>query len=184
MMKPPPHFRRLLRGLLLLLLPCLGIQGARAGLMVVLQVDSPQIDLHYPITDPPATGDHNTGTIDLGTPGNVTNDVVYDPSTGQYILRSRMGENIDYRPPQSMSLDDYMKYDMQKAMKTYWAEKNQEETERAAKGLIPSIQVRSEAFCRIFGGCNIDIRPQGSAEWQAIYSQKKEEIARRRNYIY
>ncbi len=164
MMKPPPHFRRLLRGLLLLLLPCLGIQGARAGLMVVLQVDSPQIDLHYPITDPPATGDHNTGTIDLGTPGNVTNDVVYDPSTGQYILRSRMGENIDYRPPQSMSLDDYMKYDMQKAMKTYWAEKNQEETERAAKGLIPSIQVRSEAFCRIFGGCNIDIRPQGSAE--------------------
>lgn len=26
--------------------------------------------------------------------------------------------------------------------------------------------------------------PQGSAEWQAVYSQKKEEIARRRNYIY
>lgn len=26
--------------------------------------------------------------------------------------------------------------------------------------------------------------PQGSAEWQAIFAQKKEEIARRRNYIY
>lgn len=26
--------------------------------------------------------------------------------------------------------------------------------------------------------------PPGSAEWQALYSQKKEEIARRRNYIY
>ena len=25
--------------------------------------------------------------------------------------------------------------------------------------------------------------PQGSAEWQAIFLQKKEEIARRRNYI-
>lgn len=25
--------------------------------------------------------------------------------------------------------------------------------------------------------------PPGSAEWQAIYTQKKEEIARRRNYI-
>lgn len=25
--------------------------------------------------------------------------------------------------------------------------------------------------------------PQGSAEWQAIFTQKKEEIARRRNYI-
>lgn len=26
--------------------------------------------------------------------------------------------------------------------------------------------------------------PQGSAEWQAIFMQKKEEIARRKNYIY
>lgn len=26
--------------------------------------------------------------------------------------------------------------------------------------------------------------PAGSAEWSAIYSQKKEEIARRKNYIY
>lgn len=25
--------------------------------------------------------------------------------------------------------------------------------------------------------------PQGSAEWQAIYWQKKEEVARRRNYV-
>ena len=130
----------------------------------VLQVDSPQTDLHYPIIDPPATGDGNTGTIDLNTPSNVTNDVIYDPVTGEYILRSRIGENIDYRPPQSMSLEEYMNYDMEKAMQTYWLEKNQEETERAAKGLIPSIQVRSDAFCRIFGGCNIDIRPQGSAE--------------------
>lgn len=26
--------------------------------------------------------------------------------------------------------------------------------------------------------------PQGSAEWSAIYAEKKEELARRRNYIY
>src|SRR5690606_11849674 len=156
----------LLRAMAFLALVMAGALQARAnGFMVlVMQVDSPQIDLHYPIIDPPGTGDENTGTIDLGAPDNVTNDVVYDPITGQYILRSRIGENIDYRPPQSMSLEEYMNYDMEQSMKTYWLEKNQEETERAAKGLIPSIQVRSEAFCRIFGGCNIDIRPQGSAE--------------------
>ena len=163
---PPQLFRSLLRGFALLAVLAVCLQGVRAGwaMAPVLQVDSPQTDLHYPIIDPPATGDENTGTIDLGTPSNVTNDVVYDPVTGEYILRSRIGENIDYRPPQSMSLEEYMNYDMSKAMQTYWLEKNQEETERAAKGLIPSIQVRSEAFCRIFGGCNIDIRPQGSAE--------------------
>ncbi|MBZ0206523.1 MAG: cell surface protein SprA [Flavobacteriales bacterium] len=163
---PPQLFRSLLRGFALLAVLAMCLPESQAGwaMAPVLQVDSPQTDLHYPIIDPPATGDDNTGTIDLGTPSNVTNDVVYDPVTGEYILRSRIGENIDYRPPQSMSLEEYMNYDMSKSMQTYWLEKNQEETERAAKGLIPSIQVRSEAFCRIFGGCNIDIRPQGSAE--------------------
>lgn len=143
-------------------------QRARAAdwaVELAQQVDSPQIDLHYPIIDPPAPGDPNTGNIDLENPSNVTDDVIYDPVTGQYILRSRIGENIDYRPPMSMSLDEYLDYDMEKSMKTYWLEKNSENSAKDAnKPLIPSINVRSEAFCRIFGGCNIDIRPQGSAE--------------------
>ncbi len=145
------------------------LMGARllafAPLDIVQQVDSPEIQLQYPIIDPPAPGDNNTGTIDLGTPGNVTNDVIYDPATGQYILQSNMGENIQYRPPMSMSLDEYLNYDMQKSMKTYWLDKNKSETQRDAdKPWQKSINVRSEAFCRIFRGCNIDIRPQGSAE--------------------
>ncbi len=158
--------RPLLRFLALFIVMIIAAQAAHANwsFNTLLQVDSPQTDLHYPIVDPPATGDENTGTIDLGTPSNVTNDVVYDPVTGEYILRSTMGDNIDYRPQQSMTLEEYMNYDMSKSMKTYWAEKNQEETDRAAKSLIPSIQIRNDAFCRIFGGCNIDIRPQGSAE--------------------
>jgi len=129
------------------------------------QVDSPQIDLPYPIVDPPDPGNTNTGTIDLAPPGNVTNEVVYDPVTGQYIMQSNIGDNIQYRPPMSMSLDEYLNYDMQKSMKTYWAEKNKENAERETNNpLIKSIAVKSELFCRIFRGCNIDIRPQGSAE--------------------
>ncbi|MBP7513457.1 MAG: cell surface protein SprA [Flavobacteriales bacterium] len=129
------------------------------------QVDSPEIDLQYPITDPPAPGSNNTGTVDLAAPENVTNEVVYDPVTGQYIMQSTIGDNIQYRPPMSMSLDEYLNYDMQNSMKTYWSDKNKAAVERDAnKPLIKSINVRSEAFCRIFRGCNIDIRPQGSAE--------------------
>ncbi len=128
------------------------------------QVDSPQIDLHYPISDPPNAGE-STGTVDLVPPQNVQNDVVYDPITGQYILQSRIGENMDYRPPMSMSLDEYLNYDMQKSMKTYWSDKNKANAQHeGSKPLIPSLTVRNEAFCRIFRGCNIDIRPQGSAE--------------------
>ncbi|MBK7084575.1 MAG: cell surface protein SprA, partial [Flavobacteriales bacterium] len=132
---------------------------------IIQQVDSPELDLQYPITDPPTPGDNNTGTIDLAAPENVTNEVVYDPETGQYIMQSTIGDNIQYRPPMSMSLDEYMNYDMQNSMKTYWATKNQAAAEKDAnKPLIKSINVRSDAFCRIFRGCNIDIRPQGSAE--------------------
>jgi cell surface protein SprA len=138
--------------------------GVPAMAQVTQPVDTPGTDLHWPITDPPGAGEDNTGTINLENPENVVNDVVFDPVTGQYILRSRIGDNINYRPPQSMSLQEYLDYDMDKSMKTYWLSKNQAESERAAKSLIPSIQVRNEAFCRIFGGCNIDIRPQGSAE--------------------
>jgi cell surface protein SprA len=132
---------------------------------IMQQLDSPQIDLQYPIMDPPAPGDNNTGTIDLAPPGNVTNDVVYDPVTGQYILQSTIGDNIQYRPPMSMSLDEYLNYDMQKSMKTFWMDKNKAATQREGdKPWQKTINVRSEAFCRIFRGCNIDIRPQGSAE--------------------
>ena len=99
---------------------------------IIQAVDSPEIDLQYPITDPPAPGVNNTGTIDLATPDNVTNEVVYDPVTGQYIMQSTIGDNIQYRPPMSMSLDEYMNYDMQKSMKTYWAQKNQAAAEKAA----------------------------------------------------
>lgn len=169
-MASPASLRSLAFGLRLAFTLCvlLGAWAQRAQAAwpgEYLQVDSPQVDLHYPISDPPATGDPNTGNIDLGTPSNVTNDVIYDPVTGEYILRSRIGENIDYRPPMSMSLDEYMNYDMERSMKTYWMDKNSASgTKDANKPLIPSINVRSEAFCRIFGGCNIDIRPQGSAE--------------------
>lgn len=132
---------------------------------IIQQVDSPEVDLQYPIVDPPNT-DPNTGTIDLAPPGNVENDVIYDPETGQYIVRSRIGDNIDYRPPQSMSLDEYLNYDMDRSMKTYWAQQNQAAAGRGdpKTGPLFGVNVKSEAFCRIFGGCNIDIRPQGSAE--------------------
>lgn len=160
----PDPLRAIRRSALLLVWSVLLPWAAQAAGFIVLQVDSPEVDLIYPIIDPP-NNDPNTGTIDLGPPGNVENDVIYDPETGRYILRSTMGENIDFRPPQSMSLEEYLKYDMEKSMQTYWTEQNQTQAAKNAKNNpLFGLNVKSEAFCRIFGGCNIDIRPQGSAE--------------------
>ena len=132
---------------------------------LIQQVDSPEVELIWPIQDNPAPGQNGAQGVDLEAPDNIQDEVIYDPVTGQYILQSTVGDGgFDYRPPMSMSLDEYLQYDMEKAMETYWLDKSTSETERATKGLIPALNVKGELFDRIFGGNTIDIKPQGSAE--------------------
>lgn len=55
-----------------------------------------------------------------------------------------------------------------------------------AKIIMEDLQIEEEIdreVVEMIGKMQRNI-PPGSAEWQAIYSQKKEEIARRRNYVY
>ena len=49
----------------------------------VLQTDTPEVDLVWPITDPLVPGGQSNGGINLQNPENIENDVVYDPVTGQ-----------------------------------------------------------------------------------------------------
>jgi len=158
-----------LKAALLLALLCAWGADASAELLfeaLPQQVDSPTIDLPWPITDPVAPGDQGNGNINLADPSNIDNNVIYDPVTGQYILQSTVGgdEGFDYRHPMSMSLDEYLNYDMQKAMDTYWTERTSEQTGSDSDPFGFKVNVRGEAFDRIFGGNTIDIRPQGSAE--------------------
>lgn len=143
-----------------------GAQEAKALFysVQVLQADTPETDLVWPITDPLAPGGQSQGPINLQDPENIENDVIYDPVTGQYIMRSTVGGSFDYRPPMSMSLDEYLNYDMERSMETYWLERVEEESEARQKSFIPAIKIRGKAFDRIFGGNTIDIKPRGSAE--------------------
>ena len=148
---------------LVLLFACTGAEAAPMGL-VVLQVDSPEVDLPWPIVDPLAPGQPGGSGLDLKNPGNIEDDVIYDPETGQYIIRSSVGGSFDYRPPMSLSLEEYLNYDMERAMENYWLDRVEQDSESAQKELIPPIKVQGKAFDRIFGGNTIDIRPRGSAE--------------------
>ncbi len=133
-----------------------------AGL--ILQVDSPEVDLPWPLTDPLSPGEPPGGSLNLENPSNIEDEVIYDPETGQYIMQSTVGGSFDFRPPMSMSLEEYLDYDMERAMETYWLDRVEQDSESAQKSLVPLIKVRGEAFDRIFGGNTIDIRPRGSAE--------------------
>lgn len=122
------------------------------------------IELIYPITDPVDPTQTNTGVLNLNDPSNIMNDVVFDPITGQYVFTSSVGGDFDFRPASSMTLEEYMQYDMQKSMQTFWMEKMEDESQAERKGLIPTLNVGGKTFEDIFGSNTIDIRPQGSAE--------------------
>lgn len=134
-----------------------------------MPVDSPTIDLPYPIHDNINPYDENTGRINLTDPSNINNVIEYDPETGMYYFYQRIGDNIDYRHPTVMNFDEYMAYISANAVSEYWkeirsADQLASDEESGPDPFRPSLQINNETFDRIFGGNTVDIRPQGTAE--------------------
>jgi cell surface protein SprA len=127
-------------------------------------IDSPQVELPYPITNPLDPSQSSEG-INLNDPLNIQNSVEYDPATNSYLFNSTVGGSFNYMNPSAMSMEEYMDYDFQKSVMDNWQEIVDENTPKEDQA-IPGIDVGGEAFKDIFGGSGIDIRPQGTAELQ------------------
>ena len=127
--------------------------------------------LKYPMKDEshgiPSLNDYDGGLY-LNSPSNIKTDIEYDPNSNHYEVKQKMG-NINYRPDNYMTQDEYIEYQFKKSVKDYWKQRSNAETmsqqgTKANKNLIPPIKINSEIFDRIFGSNVVDIRPQGSAE--------------------
>jgi cell surface protein SprA len=142
--------------------------------------DSDTTILRYPFTgddDLFFLGGENKSNFFLKDPKNLNQEIVYDPITKQYVIRNKMG-SLDYRPPQKLTLDEYRKYDEEKALNDYWEERASTSATGSQGGIIPKIHIGGKVFDRIFGGNTIDIRPQGSAELKfGIVNNKREDPA-------
>ncbi|WP_303920070.1 cell surface protein SprA [Draconibacterium sediminis] len=140
----------------------------------------PEIDttgtLPYPFKDQPAFGytDQDSAKLYLNKPSNIKYEIEYDPITGQYVFYEKVG-SLNYRLPQSMSLDDYLEYDFDKSIQDYWRMRTHQESVDARGGLLPKLTIGSEAFNRIFGGNTINIQPQGYVEVSFGYQVNKTE---------
>ncbi len=143
-----------------------------------LAQELPEIDttgtLPYPFKDKPAFGysDQDSSKIYLNKPSNITYEVEYDPVLGEYVLYQKVG-NLNYRLPQSMSLEEYIDYDFEKSVNDYWKTRTQLADQDNRGGLLPKLTVGSEAFNRIFGGNTINIQPQGYVEVSFGYQMNK-----------
>ena len=139
-----------------------------------LPVDTPDTgdSLKFPIpnnNDPYAPS--NTSPLYLGG-GSSSSGFTYDPKTNQYVRISPDGT------PYYMSLEEYMKYDMNKSAQKYWKDRAAQSGRANGNSIIPQLHVGNQAFSKIFGSNTIDIRPQGSAELIfAVNSSKREDPA-------
>jgi cell surface protein SprA len=96
-------------------------------------------------------------------PESVKEEVVYDPLTGEYVVRRTINGKVDYRPPVRMSLKEYADYDFNKAERNYWSERARSENFEHQGGLIPKLYIGGKLFETIFGSNSIDIKVRGQA---------------------
>jgi cell surface protein SprA len=121
--------------------------------------------LPFPFQDQPAFGHsrQDSSKLFLNKPGNIRYEVEYDPITGKYVFYEKIGD-LNYRLPQTMSLDDYIDYDFEKSIRDYWKQRTRVQDLENQGGLIPKLTIGGEAFNRIFGGNTVNIQPQGYVE--------------------
>ena len=105
--------------------------------------------------------DKTKSPLYLKDPANIETTIAYDPITGNYILKKRMGSLI-YRNSTSLSKADFQAEQNREALRNYWMERIS--SERNIRGSGQRSFLGSKVFGNIFGNLPISIKPQGAAE--------------------
>jgi cell surface protein SprA len=101
-------------------------------------------------------------------PSNVEQKVVYDPETNSYVFSEKIG-SLNYRPPVTMSFNQYQSYQQSQAKSDYWRARSREEA-GAGPSFMKNLRLGNQSIDRVFGSEGITITPQGSAELIFGYS--------------
>jgi len=105
--------------------------------------------------------------FDLLDPEDVVKDVQYDPTTNTYILTEKVG-NENYRSPTQMTYDEYLDWQSKQEEKEYWLKlAGAADGSRSKSGNldpVAQVDVSKDIIDRLFGGTNVDIRPQGNVD--------------------
>jgi len=115
-------------------------------------------ELVWPVDDDPNPSDESQGII-VPLPDNIEYTVEYNPITGEYEVVQSVGGTFDYRPRTTMTLDEYLEYNMSENVSEYW-QHIQEEEDEATREYVLKIPIGPKDG----GFGSIEIRPQGSAE--------------------
>ncbi|UKJ08290.1 cell surface protein SprA [Solitalea lacus] len=121
-------------------------------------------NLRYPFKERRDVLNRYNSIIGLKDPSNVSRRVEYDPKTNTYEIIETIGGRT-YRSPQKLTFEEYKRYTLEEAKRSYWQQKTGQSNEIVQnRGLLPKLTFQSKTFNDLFGGSFIDIRPQGFAE--------------------
>ena len=105
-----------------------------------------------------------TYPMDNKQPDNIKTVVEFDDKTGNYVIRTRVGET-DITTPFSMTSAEYLRYSAQNEMQSYWKEKNRKgDVNNEDKFSLSDMKFNIGPADKIFGPGGVQVRTQGSAE--------------------
>ncbi len=114
-------------------------------------------DTHGDVTAP-------RSSMDLQDPENIKTEIEYQPETGYYILRTKVGD-MEIATPYMMTEAEYRNYSQQVAMQRYWQEKIATvEHNNEAKFDITDMKFNIGPADKVFGPGGVQLKTQGSAE--------------------
>lgn len=131
--------------------------------------------LRFPIHDRYGDGYSNPGrtSLDLKNPVNITDSIVYDPTTRTYYIIEKVGSRY-YRKPTYLTFDEFNALQARKAERAYFQKRANILNNLNRKMVRPKMNVYNNLFNRIFGAGpdgipKVEIRPQGDVNIIAGY---------------
>lgn len=127
---------------------------------------------------------------DLQSPSNIRTEATYDPCTGYYTVRTRIGE-FDISPPMILSKEEYGRWQLRRSMQRYFRERNNPPgtpNDRDPFNIF-DMNFALGPLERIFGPGGVQLRTQGSVQaTMAVKTNKTDNpalalSARRRTYF-
>ena len=105
-----------------------------------------------------------TSSLDLKDPDNITTTVEYQPETGTYVIRTRIGDT-DITTPYMLTQDEYNQFAERQIMHKYWQQKIGEvEHNNEKKFDITDMKFNIGPADKVFGPGGVQLKMQGSAE--------------------
>ena len=88
--------------------------------------DTVDVDLPLPHGSDVPNPTEAPGGVSLGFPDVIEYGVDYDETTGQYVVRQRLGDTLDFRNPTHLTLDEFLEYNIDENLSEFWDEMQDE----------------------------------------------------------